>query len=68
MMLFEVGKPHLTDYDTQYGSVMLGITAQSVDVDFGDAGGDIRVEYILEYNRAYGGRNKLNVKVSEKKN
>lgn len=68
MMLFEVGKTHLTDYDTQYGSVMLGITAQSVDVDFGDAGGDIRVEYILEYNRAYGGRNKLNVKVSEKKN
>ncbi|MCX7619179.1 DUF1934 domain-containing protein, partial [Tepidiforma sp.] len=39
MMLFEVGKTHLTGYDTQYGSVMMGITAKSVDVDFGEAGG-----------------------------
>ncbi len=68
MMLFEVGKTHLTDYDTQYGSVMLGITAKNVNVDFSDSGGKIKVDYILEYNRAYGGRNSLDVSVSELKN
>ncbi|HBR01117.1 MAG TPA: DUF1934 domain-containing protein [Ruminiclostridium sp.] len=68
LMLFEVGKTHLTDYDTQLGSVMLGITAKKVDIDLGEAGGNINVDYILEYNRVYGGRNKLNVMVSEKKN
>jgi uncharacterized beta-barrel protein YwiB (DUF1934 family) len=68
MMLFEVGKTHLTDYNTQYGSVMMGITAKNVDVDLCDSGGNIKVDYVLEYNRAYGGRNKLNVKVSEKRN
>lgn len=68
MMLFEVGKTHLTDYDTQYGSVMLGITAKNVNVDMGDAGGNIKVDYVLEYNRVYGGRNSLNVSVSEMKN
>ncbi len=68
MMLFEVGKTHLTDYDTQYGSVMLGITAKKLDVELGDAGGNIMVDYILEYNRVYGGKNSLNVMVSELKN
>ncbi len=68
MMLFEVGKTHLTDYDTQYGSVILGITARNVDVDFCETGGNIKVDYILEYNRSYGGRNSLNVSVSERKN
>lgn len=68
MMLFEVGKTHLTDYDTQYGSVILGITAKNVDVDFCESGGNIKVDYILEYNRSYGGRNSLNVSVSERKN
>ena len=68
MMLFEVGKTHLSDYDTKYGSVMLGITAKNVDVNFNDKGGDIKVDYVLEYNRAYGGRNSLYVNVSERNN
>jgi uncharacterized beta-barrel protein YwiB (DUF1934 family) len=68
MMLFEVGKTHLTDYDTQYGSIMMGITAKKLAVDLGDAGGEIKVDYILEYNRVYGGKNSLNVTVSELNN
>jgi len=68
MMLFEVGKTHLTDYATQYGSVILGITARNVDIDFNESGGNIKVDYILEYNRSFGGRNSLFVSVSEKKN
>lgn len=66
MMLFEVGKTHLTDYDTRFGSVILGITAKSVDIDFNDSGGTIKIDYILEYNRSYGGSNCLLVKVFEK--
>jgi uncharacterized beta-barrel protein YwiB (DUF1934 family) len=66
MMLFEVGKTHLTDYQTEYGTVMLGVRAQKIDVDIRDDGGNISVDYVLEYNRAYGGRNSINVKVQEK--
>ena len=47
MMLFEVGKTHLTDYQTQYGSIMLGITAQKVDVSMDESGGQINVDYIV---------------------
>lgn len=65
MMLFEVGKTHLTDYQTQYGSVMLGITAQKVNVDMNENGGRIDVDYIVEYNQAYGGRNSISVKIQE---
>lgn len=68
MMLFEVGKTHLSDYDTEYGNVILGVTAKNVDVNFNETGGDIKVDYILEFNRAYGGKNSLCVSVSERKN
>lgn len=68
MMLFEVGKTHLTDYDTSYGSVTLGITAKNLDVEFSESGGNIKVDYILEYNRAYGGKNSLDVSVRERNN
>ena len=64
-MLFEVGKTHLTDYQTQYGSIMLGITAQKVDVNMNESGGQINVDYIVEYNRAYGGKNSISVKIQE---
>ena len=67
MMLFEVGKTHLTDYQTEYGTVMLGVRAQKVNIDINDNGGSISVDYVLEYNRAYGGRNSINVKVKEMK-
>lgn len=65
MMLFEVGKTHLTDYQTQYGSIMLGITAQKVDVSMDESGGQINVDYIVEYHRAYGGKNSISVKIQE---
>lgn len=65
MMLFEVGKTHLTDYKTEYGTVMLGVTAKKVDVSLNEKGGNISVDYIMEYNQAYGGRNSINVKVKE---
>jgi uncharacterized beta-barrel protein YwiB (DUF1934 family) len=68
MMLFEVGKTHLTDYNTEYGSVMLGVTAKKVDVNLNEGGGHIHVDYILEYNRSYGGRNSIQVEVQAKKN
>lgn len=68
IMLFEAGKTHLTDYSTDNGNITLGITTRNIDISLGDRGGNIKVDYILEYDRAYGGRNRLNINVSEKKN
>ena len=68
LMLFEVGKTHQTDYDTSHGSITLGITAKNLDVDFNESGGNIKVDYVLEYNRAYGGKNTIDVNVRERFN
>ncbi|MGI6050061.1 MAG: DUF1934 domain-containing protein [Acetivibrionales bacterium] len=68
LMLFEVGKTHETGYDTSHGSITLGITAKNVDVDFNESGGNIKVDYILEYNRTYGGKNSIDVHVRERIN
>lgn len=65
IMLFEVGKTHLADYQTEYGSITLGVTAQKVDVDMDENGGHINVDYIVEYNRAYGGKNSISVKIQD---
>lgn len=65
LMFFEVGKTHQTDYDTSYGSVKLGVTAKNLDVEFNESGGNIKVDYVLEYNRAYGGESSIDVNVRE---
>jgi hypothetical protein len=46
----------------------MGITARNVDVNIKDSGGSIKVDYDLEYNSAYGGRNSLSVNVIELNN
>jgi len=65
MLLFEVGKTHLSGYETEFGNIILGVTAKKLNIDFDQSGGNIEVDYILEYNRSFGGRNRLNVVVSE---
>lgn len=65
MMLFEVGKTHLTDYRTEYGIITLGVTAQKVDVRMGENGGQINVDYIVEVNKAYSGRNSISLKIQD---
>ena len=63
LLVFEKGKTHLSEYDTQYGIIQIGVTARRVQVDMTDKGGKVQIDYLLEYNGAQGGRNSISMDV-----
>lgn len=63
LLVFEKGKTHFSEYDTQYGIIQIGVTARRVQVDMTDEGGKVKIDYLLEYNGAQGGRNSISLDV-----
>lgn len=63
LMVFEKGRKHTSGYDTEYGTVEVGITARKLNVDMNDSGGHFDVEYIIEVNNQVASFTTLNVKV-----
>lgn len=66
MLIFEEGKTHTTDYETDYGAIHIGVATKRVSVSLDEGGGRIEVDYILEFNSAFGGRNSITVDVKRK--
>ena len=48
--VFERGKKHLSHYETEVGSVTVGVTARNMEVRINDDGGDIHIGYEIEIN------------------
>ncbi len=63
LLVFEKGKTHWSGYETQFGSIQIGITANRVDVEMTETGGNISVDYMMDFNGARGGRNSIHVDV-----
>lgn len=49
-MIFEGGKRHLSHYETPMGSFTIGILTDSMQVNLGENGGDVKIKYVLEIN------------------
>lgn len=49
-MIFEHGKRHLSHYETPIGSFTIGIKTDSLQVDVGENGGDVKIKYVLDIN------------------
>ncbi len=63
LMVFEKGRKHISEYNTDYGTFEVGIMAQNLSVDLNDLGGRINVEYIIEVNKQIASYTTLDVKV-----
>ncbi len=63
ILVFEKGKTHWSGYDTEFGSIQIGVTANRVDVSMSELGGKVLVDYTLDFNGARGGRNSIHVDV-----
>ena len=50
LMVFEKGRRHVSEYNTEHGTFEIGIMAQNLSVDLDDLGGHINVEYVIEVN------------------
>jgi uncharacterized beta-barrel protein YwiB (DUF1934 family) len=55
IFMFQQGQKHLSHYDTEYGSFTIGVVTNEMNIDVDDSGGEISVDYQLEFdNNKYG--------------
>ncbi|MDR1116692.1 MAG: DUF1934 domain-containing protein [Oscillospiraceae bacterium] len=62
-MVFEQGQKHLVHYETEYGSLTVGISAKKVAAVLSDTGGDLEIDYSVEIDNAVASDNSLKVNV-----
>ena len=64
-MFFEEGKKHYFMYDTQFGSLSVGVETNCVSSSFNEHGGDLELRYMLNMENAQLSRNSLLINVRE---
>lgn len=64
-MVFEQGKKHLFLYETPFGSTTMAVDTKRVFTKLDEHGGDMEVDYIINFEHAAVGRNKFRINVRE---
>jgi uncharacterized beta-barrel protein YwiB (DUF1934 family) len=64
-MVFEKGKKHFSLYETDYGSMTIGVSAKRVDSSLDDNGGEIDIKYSIEIDHELAGENSFHIQVRE---
>jgi len=64
-MIFEKGRKHEFVYETPYGSTTMGVDTKKLSVDFNEHGGDMEIEYVVDFQHAVVGYNQFRINVSE---
>ncbi|MBQ9166485.1 MAG: DUF1934 domain-containing protein [Oscillospiraceae bacterium] len=65
-MVYELGRRHHSMYNTPYGSLEVGITTSLLDVEMGENGGHLNVDYAIELDHALVGQNSIRITVRKK--
>lgn len=65
-MVFEQGQKHLMYYDTNFGSLTIGVAANRINSTLSETGGDLEIDYSLEIDQAVASDNifKINVRTT----
>ena len=66
-MIFEKGRKHEFVYDTPFGSTTMGVDTKNITVDLDEHGGDLEIEYVVDFQHAVVGYNLFKINVSEQK-
>lgn len=64
-MIFLKGKKTTSYYNTQFGSLVIGVMADKMDVDITDEGGKIDISYILDINEEFIGQNNVHIDIKK---
>ena len=67
-LVFQVGRRHLSVYNTPYGAMSVGVNTRHLLAELSDRGGDIEVDYFIEIDHALAGRNVFRISVKEAEN
>ena len=66
-MVFEKGKKHNFLYETPFGSATMGVNTTNISVSLDEHGGDMEIDYVVDFQHAVVGHNMFKIKVSEQK-
>lgn len=65
-MVFRRGEKQRFRYQTDFGSMSLGVSTQRMESTLNEHGGDLEIEYDLNFNQSYLSRNRFIINVREK--
>ena len=61
----EPGRRHSCPYETEYGTLLLGVTGEQVEADLDEQGGELRFSYTIDHDGDIVARNTLHITVKE---
>lgn len=64
-LIFEMGHKHVSYYDTVSGAFTIGVQTNFMDINVGDHGGELAVDYSIEIDSAKSGENDFYIKIRE---
>ena len=64
-MIFEEGKKHIFLYDTPFGAATMGVNTHHLASELGEKGGEMEIDYILDFEHAVIGHNKFKINIRE---
>lgn len=64
-LTLEKGKRHKCEYITNFGSLMLGVYTQNLDINLDDHGGELSVQYSIDIQSQLASKNELTLKIKE---
>lgn len=64
-LIMEEGKRHNCQYETQYGTMLMGVYAENVDCNMADTGGYLEFTYNIDFDGDFVSRNTLHITVKE---
>ena len=65
-MVFREGKKSTFLNDTPYGSTTMGLDTHKIRSTLGERGGDLEIDYIVDFDHAVVGRNRFKINVRER--
>lgn len=65
-MVFEVGKRHMSMYETPYGALSIGINTKRLRSTLCETGGELEIDYAIEIDHMVAGQNMFRMSVRKK--
>ncbi len=65
-MVFRRGEKQRFRYQTDFGALNLGVNTQRLESRMGEHGGEVEIEYDLNFNQSFLSRNRFIINVREK--
>lgn len=66
-MVFSPGERNTFLYETPYGSSTVGLETRTFTSTLTDRGGTLEIEYVIDFDHAFVGLNRMRITVTEKK-